>query len=61
MPTALPSFLEKLARLPDAPAPELLYSPNTTLDVRESPAFHSRHPAPLMTPDILVFWKTTRA
>lgn len=55
------SFVAKLARVPDAPAPVLLYSPNSTSSVRSSPVFQTCHPALLMTSLISVFWYTTRA
>lgn len=55
------SFVAKLALVPEAPAPVFAYSPKVTWPVRSSPVFQMRHPAPLMTALIEVFWKTTRA
>lgn len=60
METADERALEKLARVPEAPAPVFWYSPYATLLVLSSPVFQTDHPAELMTDEIVVFWNTTR-
>lgn len=58
--TALGSFFEKLALVPEAPAPVLLYSPYSTWSVLGESVPQMCQPAALITLLRLVLWNTTR-
>jgi len=59
--TAELSFVEKLARVPEAPVPVLEYSWKVTAAVFGVLLLHCSHPALLIRAPKAVFWKQTLA